>query len=86
MRRLILVVTLALALTLGLATSATAAAPPSANCTGEFASTYGGPEFGPFVARSAQGFHELGMNLGQGAIGPASSGDACELYYPMPPY
>lgn len=85
MRRLILVVSLAGSLAIGLVGSAGAAG-PSANCTGEFASTYGGPEFGPFVARSAQGFHELGTSLGQAAIGPASSGNACELYYPMPPY
>lgn len=85
MRRLILVVTLVAAFTIGLATSASAAA-PAANCTGEYASTYGGPEFGQFVAQSARGFHEDGTSLGQGAIGPASRDNACELYYPMPPY
>jgi hypothetical protein len=78
MRRLILVVTLVAAFSIGLVSSASAAG-PSSNCTGGYASTYGGPEFGPFVAESAHGFHELGTSLGQGAIGPASRGNTCEL-------
>jgi hypothetical protein len=85
MRRLILIVTLAAILAIGLVGGATAAA-PSANCTGQFASTYGGPEFGPFVAQAAQDFHALGSSLGQGAVGPASSANACELFYPIPPF
>jgi hypothetical protein len=83
--RLFMILALGLTLALGGVGHVSAAA-PNANCTGAYASTYAGPQFGPFVSSSAHFFHAVGSSLGQGAVGPASSTNACAVYYPYPPY
>ena len=86
MRKLLLVPVLALTGVIGAHGPAFAAAPSQAGCSGQYASAYGGPQFGLFVSSSARDLHGAGMSLGRDAIGPASSTNACANYYPYPPY
>ena len=77
MRKLCLAFVFASALPFGVSGHVSAAASSQANCTGQYASTYAGPQFGPFAASYAVAFK--GLHLG----GSSSTND-CSGY--PPPY
>ena len=77
MRKLCLAFVLALTIPVGVSGHVSAAASSQANCSGQYASTNAGPQFGPFVASYAVAFK--GLHLG----GSSSTND-CSNY--PPPY
>lgn len=78
MRKVLLASLFACAVPFGISAHASAAS-AQADCTGQYASTFAGPQFGPFVASYASYSHGLGQILG-----PSSRSNDCSDY--PPPY